>query len=264
MRSIRGGADPADIDDLIYYLERNPMRSVSMTGKFVERHNYKDLYDRIFYSKEAKRFYVLYENHKVYMKKGWTKKDSAKYFAHLFIDQDKESAHCYRMDEMKFKGDEIVVDAGSAEGFFAVYVLDKVKKVYAFECDTEWLDSLKWTFKDTNKVVVVPKGLGGKVSDGITILDEYFKGEKIDLIKADIEGSECDTVRGGAKTLRNAKHAVFCTYHRENDAHDLKQLFEELGFQTELSKGGCIWFGFHYTELKPPYIRHGVIYATKN
>ena len=214
-----------------------------------------------FFDSEAERFYVLHKNHRIYMKKGWSKEQAAWYLLSLMIEQDEASPHYYRLDELKLAGEEVLVDAGAAEGIVAVELLERVKKVYCFDMDAEWLDSLRWTFRDTNKVVIVPKGLGAKTEGEITTLDEYFKGERVDLIKADIEGAECDMVRGGQNTLRGAKKAIICTYHRENDAQELEGAFGDMGFETQFSKGYMILGSVK--ELKPPYLRRGVLYATK-
>ena len=197
------------------------------------------------------------------MKKGMNKKQAAGYFNRLFLDQDKDSPHYYRTDETAFTGNEVVVDAGTAEEIFAADVLDRVKRVYAFECDSDWLESLRLTFADTDKVIIVPMGLGCEVSDGFTTLDEYFKDEKVDFIKADIEGYECDMIRAGSKVLEKTSKAVICAYHRENDARDLKKLLKDRGFSVEISTGFVILNSTNYKKLTPPYLRRGVIYATK-
>ena len=255
------GADRTRLDDIIAYLEKKPL--TFWPGSYHYKHNPKDLYKQTFYSKEYKRFYVLYKNRKIYMKEGMSKKQAAGYFNTLLLDQDKDSPHYYQTDETTFTGNEVVVDAGAAEGIFACDVLDRVKRVYAFECDTEWLESLRLTFAGTDKVVVVPMGLGCEVQEGFTTLDEYFKGERVDFIKADIEGSECDMIHGGSKTLEKTRKAVICAYHRENDARDLKELLKDAGFSTEFAAGFVIRNYANYEKLQPPYLRRGVIYASK-
>ena len=195
------------------------------------------------------------------MKKGWSKEQCAIYFNGLMVEQDADSPHCYAFDRLKLSGEETVVDAGAAEGIVTAELLDRVGKVYAFDMDAEWLECLRWTFRGTDKVVIVPKGLGAKAEGEITTLDEYFRGQRVDLIKADIEGAECDMVRGGQNTLRGAKKAIVCTYHRENDARDLAEAFGDMGFETAFSRG-WMFYGKR-KKLKPPYLRRGVLYATK-
>jgi len=39
----------------------------------------------------------------------------------------------------------------------------------------------------------------------------YFNGEPIDLIKMDIQGAELDVLKGGEKTVKNAKHLLIET-----------------------------------------------------
>ena len=256
-----GGGDDPEISALISYLKKHPLTFLPFSSNL--KYTSEPILKQTFFDSKADHFYVLYKNRKIYMKKGMSKEQCAEYFTELLMQEDKDSPHCYGLDTLKLTGDEIAVDAGAAEGIFAADVLDRVKKVYCFDMDPNWLDSLKWTFRDTDKVVIVPKGLGDKTADNITTLDDYFNGERIDLIKADIEGAECDTVRGGQNTLRGAKKAIFCTYHRQGDAEELKGLFENLGFVTGFSKGYAFFKAWEPETLQPPYLRRGVIYATK-
>ena len=53
-----------------------------LPGEFQKKYNYKKLYGQIFYSNEAERFYVLHKNHRIYMKKGWSKEQAASTFCH--------------------------------------------------------------------------------------------------------------------------------------------------------------------------------------
>ena len=248
-----------DIESVVSYLKKHPINIFPY--RFRLKHNELPILKQTFFDSEAERFYVLHKNHKIYMKKGWSKEQAAGYLNGLLVEQDEASPHCYRLDELDLTGEDVLVDAGAAEGIVAVELLERVKRIYVFDMDPEWLECLKLTFADTDKVVIVPKGLGAKTEGDITTLDEYFKGERVDLIKADIEGAECDMVRGGQNTLRGAKKAIICTYHRENDAQDLTQAFAGMGFETQFSKGYMI-FG-DVKELKPPYLRHGVLFATK-
>ena len=234
-----------------------------LPGDFKLKHSVLPILEQTFFDSEAERFYVLHKNHRIYMKKSWSKERCASYFNSLLVEQDEDSPHYYRLDELNLTGDEVLVDAGAAEGIVAMELLERVKKVYCFDMDAEWLECLRLTFADTDKVVIVPKGLGAKADSAITTLDDYFRGERVDLIKADIEGAECDMVRGGQNTLRGAKKAIICTYHRENDARELTGAFGDMGFETQFSRGFVIIGTENPEELKPPYLRHGVLYATK-
>ncbi|MEK9942984.1 MAG: FkbM family methyltransferase, partial [Gammaproteobacteria bacterium] len=60
-------------------------------------------------------------------------------------------------------------------------------------------------------------------------LDELLIGEKIDLIKLDVEGSEESALRGGALTIKTHRPALAIScYHRPDDIWRLPRLIYEL------------------------------------
>lgn len=74
-----------------------------------------------------------------------------------------------------------------------------------------------------------PQVLAGTVKT-IT-LDEYCQDsqEKIDFIKADIEGAEMSMLRGATHTIAaSAPVCAICLYHRQNDFWEIPQYLEEL------------------------------------
>jgi 16S rRNA A1518/A1519 N6-dimethyltransferase RsmA/KsgA/DIM1 with predicted DNA glycosylase/AP lyase activity len=46
---------------------------------------------------------------------------------------------------------DVVVDAGAAEGNFALSVIDKASKVYIIEGDAGWCEALRQTFLPYNR-----------------------------------------------------------------------------------------------------------------
>jgi predicted RNA methylase len=44
------------------------------------------------------------------------------------------------------QADDVVADLGAAEGNFSLSIINKVKKIYIFEYDKEWVEALKAPF----------------------------------------------------------------------------------------------------------------------
>lgn len=62
-------------------------------------------------------------------------------------------------------------------------------------------------------------------------LDEYCKEaqEKVDFIKADIEGAEMSMLRGAKHTIASsAPVCAICLYHKKNDFWEIPQYLENL------------------------------------
>jgi hypothetical protein len=70
-------------------------------------------------------------------------------------------------------------------------------------------------------------------------------------------------LEGAVKTLseQNNLKLLLCVYHRKDDEVILKQFLEEKGFTTQYSKGYMLFI--HDNDLDIPYIRRGLIRATK-
>ncbi|GHT10052.1 hypothetical protein AGMMS4956_00760 [Bacteroidia bacterium] len=96
---------------------------------------------------------------------------------------------------------------------------------------------------------------------GVSI-DEFFKDEKVDFIKVDIEGAESQLVEGAAKIMarQTPLKMVLCTYHQHDDAEVLNKMLTQSGFCTEFSKGYMLFFDKTFA---PPYLRRGLIRAVK-
>ena len=87
----------------------------------------------------------------------------------------------------------IIIDAGVAEGNFALSVVDKAKRLYLVECDRGWMEALRLTFEPwKEKVVFIEKFMSDTAGDTTTSIDELM-GDEADgpyFIKLDIEGYE--------------------------------------------------------------------------
>jgi hypothetical protein len=159
----------------------------------------------------------------------------------LLIEQDTNSPHRYvnSYDELDGK---ILLDVGAAEGIFALDVIERVKKVYIFECGNEWIEPLKKTFQPwKEKVEFVHKYVSNIDNDSCITLDTFFKDKENDnlFIKMDIEGEELNALYGAQKLLKNGENIslAICTYHKDNDAEMISNLLTSLDYQCEFTPG---------------------------
>lgn len=174
-----------------------------------------------------------------------------------------EGAYCFTNSniDVTVKERDTVIDVGSWIGDFAAYAAKKGAITYAFEPAVDNYKWLKQTAAINNQVeeIIYPVnfGLGSEVgvakfymseSSGshsmiesskptkveelkITTLDNFVKENnlnKVDFIKADIEGAERDMLLGARETLqRFAPKLAICTYHLPDDPKVLEAIIKE-------------------------------------
>jgi FkbM family methyltransferase len=170
----------------------------------------------------------------------------------------------YDLNEANTKG-KTFVDAGANLGAFSIFAACMgAKKVYAFEPVKGTFEALKTNIQACGfQEVIIPvnKGLGKDnfmtrisvdyVGDGgasimavgstrerekknmeeieVVTLDSFLKGEKVDLIKADVEGYEASVFVGASKTIAAyAPILDFSAYHKPSDPVELPELIDTI------------------------------------
>jgi FkbM family methyltransferase len=158
--------------------------------------------------------------------------------------------------DVRVKSGDTVIDAGAWIGDFSAYAASKGALVHTFEPVNENYEILKKTAElNHNRIVPVKMGLGDSDFDAdisltigdygsghsivikmsertekihITSIDKYVKEngiERVDFIKADIEGAERNMLKGAVSTLKNfAPRLALCTYHLHDDPEVLENL----------------------------------------
>lgn len=210
-------------------------------------------------------YYSLFEGKKLYFKKQTTKKANKDYLNGLLNEQLDFSPHRYLTKDFKVDSNTILADIGSAEGNFALSVIDRIKKLYIFESDPDWILSLKQTFAPwKDKVVIENILVSNEDSSSSTTLDTYFKfKEKPTFLKMDIEGYEDMALAGAQDLLDNSPMQIaMCTYHKNGDDVKFKNYLEQKGFSTSFSDG-YMFFLEDSKNFSPPYFRKGLIRAIK-
>jgi len=253
-------------EEIVKYLSNNPLEVFNYP--FVRK--YKNVEDKILFDDEYRLYYTEHNNKKMYFsRKLDSVKKAALYYKSILVEQDIDSPHRYMQDEFYVKNGDVVVDVGVAEGNFALEIIDLVKKIYLIECDDSWIEALKITFGPyKEKVIIIEKELGNKISKKETTLDELFPKESINFLKMDIEGAEIRALQGAKNVLErsdNLKTAI-CCYHNHGDEEKINQFFEGMNFSCMPNKGYMIFLEEdNYLEKEESLeLRRGLIKAVKN
>jgi hypothetical protein len=244
--------------EILTYLKKNPFYMVPY--KFKNDYNKEDIV--VHFDDVYRMSFVLYDKKRIYFPSEWNSAKVKEYYNSILIEQDIKSPHRYEFYDFCVRENDIVADIGAAEGFFALSVIEKCKKVYLFEPEEEWIAPLRMTFASwEEKILIINKYLSGHNDTNTVKADDFFDEKNINFIKTDIEGAESDFLAGAYKILSRQKplRIAICAYHKENDAEELKKILIEHGFNVDFSAGYLL----PWMQLEPPYLRRGVIRATK-
>jgi len=231
-----------EIQQVLNYLKTNPI--AVFPYEFQDKYIAENI--EVFDDLEKGLPYVLQDGKRLYFKKRWGKRKIRNLFNLLSKEQDIQSPHHYLTDQFRFEEGDILVDAGAAEGNFALSIVEKAAKIILFEADKEWIEPLNATFEPwKDKVVIVNKYISNVTNPTNTTLDEYFSsGEPVTFLKIDVEGAESRLLEGSKRLLAaNTKLKVaVCTYHKQDDEGEFKALLfrqknEGSFFQERLNSG---------------------------
>jgi hypothetical protein len=252
--------DP-EIFEIMSYFDDNPFSVFPYY--FTKKHKHYKI--KIFYDKICMMYYVLYSNNRMYFPKKWNVSRCCRYYNSVCKEQDIYSPHRYEAPDYVVKNGDIIADIGAAEGIWALTYVNIAKKIYLFECNSEWITALKKTFEPwKEKVVIVNKYISNINKDRYITLDNFLNGSSINFIKADIEGMELELLEGSTKTLADADDLklLLCAYHRKDDGENLCSFLNARGFTTEYSKRYMLFI--YDEELGEPYVRRGIVRAMKS
>lgn len=179
-------------------------------------------------------------------------------------DQYDGSPHLYIHDKHRIERNDVIVDAGVAEGNFALSYIDIVSKIYLIESSESWLEALQLTFAPfKDKVILVPKMLSDEDTNNSITLDTLLQDNKVNFVKMDIEGAEAGALLGGINTLKkNDVKLSICAYHRQRDAEYIRFILESLGYKVSYAQG-YMFFLYDNNIDETLDFRHGVIYGQK-
>jgi hypothetical protein len=148
---------PEDMTDekqaVLEYLKCHPLLSI-FPYSYTEKYKSEEV--TVYLDAEKEMRYVLQDGKRLYFKKGWDEKQAQAYYNGLLLDQDALSPHHYETAGFSVAEGDVVVDAGVAEGNFALSVVERAKELYLFEPDNDWIAALEATFAPwRNKVHIV-------------------------------------------------------------------------------------------------------------
>ncbi len=206
--------------------------------------------DKVFFDEDLPYIYfktVGDEHRKMYFPPdtNFSVYNDEKFLENLLKEQDPTSPHLYTTDEHKVNAGDILIDAGVAEGNFALKYVDICSRIYLFEPDEKWIETLRHTFKDYgDKVEIIPCFVSDYTEYNVSTIDDVlpdFRGENI-FLKMDVEGSEPDALRGAKRILTNNRvRASVCTYHNAEDLVRVKSILRRYGYKTSTSDGYMIF-----------------------
>jgi hypothetical protein len=225
-------------------------------------------YDRLLpdvYRDEANSsYYTFFDGRKMYFPRTFTLTHVIWNMRTIMKEQDPCSPHQYLNADFQVEPGSIVIDAGVAEGNFALSVVESAKRLYLVECDMGWMEALKLTFAPwKEKVVFVEKYLADIQSEKTTSIDSLIgpAPEEHYFIKLDIEGFEQKALSGMKLMVRSGNPIKMnvCTYHRPNDLTEIETILWSYGFTYKVSKGYVLYF----QEGEEPSFRKALIRAEK-
>ena len=209
-------------------------------------------------------FYSVFEGKRMYFPKRFTESYVIWAMRTIFKEQDQDSPHLYLTGDFQIDPDSVVVDAGVAEGNFALSVVETAKRLYLIECEKEWMDALRLTFAPwKEKVVFVEKYMSDVQSDTTTSVDGLLNPEPGEsyFIKLDIEGFEKKALSGMKKLVASGNPVKMdvCTYHHPDDFKEIAEILNSYGFSWKSSDGYVLFF----QEDEKPSFRKVLIRAKK-
>lgn len=247
--------------EVLRYLEKNPVTIFPYSFYY----EYSPENIEVFYDQKKEMHYVLQEGKRLYFKKRWNVKRIRRAYSDLIREQDSSSPHRYLTGSFTIGENDVLADIGAAEGNFSLSVIEKIKKLYLFEYDREWIEALRATFAPwSEKVEIIDKYVSNTDDYSHIRFDTFYNNKKdITFLKIDVDGAESivlDSCNNVFKSQQSFKVAL-CTYHKHNDEKDFTELLKNHRFSVTSSKGYMI----HYYDkkMKAPYLRRGLIRAVR-
>ena len=180
------------------------------------------------------------------------------------MEQDGKSPHRYLSDQFEVGVGDVIADFGAAEGNVSLDLIERVDKIYLFECDKEWIEALHATFAPwRDKVEIVAKFVSDKDDRRHCSGDVFFKDRAITFMKIDVDGGERSLLRGFRTIIRDrlGMKIALCTYHQHEDEAEFTELLEGIGYKVTPSRGYMIFY--YDKKLRAPYLRRALIRAER-
>lgn len=252
--------DDPEVAGIIAYIDREH-RIDLISYDFVRE--YQNMPVKIVWDEVSNMGYVPYRGRRMFFPRGWDEKRIAGYYRSVVMEQDVRSPHCYANENCGVKKGDIIVDAGAAEGIFALDHIEEASRIYLIEADRGWIEALERTFCDDRDKVQIIYGFLDSYHNGEHVsVDGLFGREEINYIKMDIEGAEKSALAGAVETLKRQGdiRCAICSYHCRGDEQEIRHFLEGHGMHTETSGGFMCpdWTMDAYLEAE---LRRGIVFA---
>ena len=247
--------------EVVEFLRKSPFNYSMIPYPFALK--YRSSGVTVCFDKAKGMHYVVTQGKRLYYPASWQPYSIKAMHNQLLSEQDVDSPHRYERGGCEVRDGDVVVDAGAAEGFFALSVIERARRVVLVESSPEWLPALRATFEPfSDKAVFLQKLIADVTDDDHITLDEILRMEgRIDFVKADIEGGERSMLKGGAETLAQPDvRLAVAVYHREDDASMIGDCLTQQGYNVSHSPRRVLIEDFEDRQFS---LRRGICYAEK-
>ena len=228
---------------------------------------YEQAVSGLLYDASCDMFYVMIDGKPLYYPQEFSDEQVLERYRKLCEEQDRESAHCYRNGNLQIPDGAVIMDAGAAEGYFALTVIEHAGRVYLTDRDERWNAAWQKTFAPyRDKVVFLHGVLGGSEAGcDVMTIDDIIGTGRLDFLKVDVGGAEQEVLLGAQKVLGNAAamRCVVAAYHTHESEAQIEHILRENGFQTDRADG----YFLHMDYEKPVWeneLRHALVWAERN
>jgi hypothetical protein len=259
---IRVQGNEAEYGEILDVVTKEPCSLIPY--KFVD--DYKNLPIEVDKDERCGLPFAALEGAKVYFPGEFGHKQIRQRVRQSLWEQAPQSPHRYFHDSRKPFSGRYAVLAGASDCIYALKIIPYFDKVFMFEPDRRWHAPMKATLAGFgDKANIVPKRVGAITSGKEVSLDQFFEGEheKVDYIQADIEGAELALLQGAERLIEKSPRLAvsICCYHHASDEKHLGDFLVARGLTVKPSAGYML--AFMQYPLHYPYLRRGVLYATK-
>lgn len=96
---------------------------------------YRDFADSIsvYWDKNRECWYSMWNEKKLYLKRSMNKMEAKQYLCGIYCEQDIQSPHSYAQAGLLPCSSQVIIDAGAAEGFFSLELVEHAKRIYINE-----------------------------------------------------------------------------------------------------------------------------------
>ncbi len=208
---------------------------------------YDNYNPEVFRDSSNQHLYVMFEGKRMYFPGSFSGTSVIWSVRAAMREQDRQSPHLYLTPDFQPEQGSLIIDAGVAEGNFALSVIEKAEKLVLVECDPGWMEALRLTFAPwKEKVLFIEKYMSDSAGESTISIDELLK-DHVDgnvFIKLDIEGYEMKALAGMKRLMESGRKVrmAVCTYHHHNDYRDIRSALEEYGFNCTPTEGFVLFF----------------------